>query len=580
MKDNKDFLDNYEIIRKLTEVNFGTIYEAKHKESNEKRAIKVIDKQKIKEAYNKTFSREPNSEEMKPYINCLLNEIKNMQIAEGENKDNENTVKFFEFFDNDKEFAIIMELCDDNLLNYISKQKDNFSLEGKMDIINQINKTLKLIDEKKILYKNLRLENILLKYKNEEKTKYIIKLKLNDDSRLLRELSKLFTTKDINYNAPEILKGEQYDDKSVLWSLGIIIYVLFFNDFPYKGNNEKEILDNIKNGEENLKKTGISDLDDLIRNLLVEDPEKRMNWKNYFEHPFFKEEFLNFYEIIQKIGETRYAVVYKVKEKKSSEIRAIKVFDKRKIISNLRRKNLREPTDEEMEPYINSFFNEKNHMEIVEGKNKENNNTVKLYEYFDNKDEFAIVMELCDDNLLSSLAKRNEPFNQLEIYDILNQLNNSFKIMSQNQLVHRDINLENILVKYENEEKTKFIVKLKLTNDSGLLKDLPKISRIGKLHGNLKFMAPEILNREEYNEKCDLWSLGVLIFVFTFKEHPFEGEYEEEINDNINNNILNLKKSGNKYLDDLIQKLLVKDPKKRLSWKQYFYHHFFQKNNH
>ena len=581
MKDNKDFLDNYEIIRKLTEVNFGTIYEAKHKESNEKRAIKVIDKQKIKEAYNKTFSREPNSEEMKPYINCLLNEIKNMQIAEGENKDNENTVKFFEFFDNDKEFAIIMELCDDNLLNYISKQKDNFSLEEKMDIINQINKTLKLIDEKKILYKNLRLENILLKYKNEEKTKYIIKLKLNDDSRLLRELSKLFTTKDINYNAPEILKGEQYDDKSVLWNLGIIIYVLFFNDFPYKGNNEKEILDKIKNGEENLKKTGISDLDDLIRNLLVEDPEKRMNWKNYFEHPFFKEEFLNFYEIIQKIGETRYAVVYKVKEKKSSEIRAIKVFDKRKIISNLRRKYFREPTDEEMEPYINSFFNEKNHMEIVEGKNKENNNTVKLYEYFDNKDEFAIVMELCDDNLLSPFAKRKGPFNPEEIYDILNQLNNSFKIMSQNQLVHRDLNLENILVKYENEEKTKFIVKLKLTNDSGLLKDLPKIPRTGKLDGNLNFMAPEILNREEYNEKCDLWSLGVLIYVLYFKEYPFDGDSEEEILEQINHidEKIEEKVEGleqDETLVNLIRKLLIKEPEKRLTWKEYFNHPFFR----
>ena len=178
-------------------------------------------------------------------------------------------------------------------------------------------------------------------------------------------------------------------------------------------------------------------------------------------------------------------------------------------------------------------------MEIVEGKNKENNNTVKFYEYFDNKDEFAIVMELCDDNLLSPFAKRNGPFNPDEIYDILNQLNNSFKIMSQNQLVHRDLNLENILVKYENEEKTKFIVKLKLTNDSGLLKDLPKFSSIGKLHGNLNFMAPEILKREEYNEKCDLWSLGIMIFALSFKEHPFDGDSEEEIINNINNNINN-----------------------------------------
>ena len=379
------------------------------------------------------------------------------------------------------------------------------------------------------------------------------------------------------------MKGEQYNDKSLLWTLGVIIYVLFFNDFPYKGNYEKGILDNIKSGEENLKKTGISDLDDLIRRLLVEDPENRMNWNDYFEHPFFiqkkneKEDFRYYYEIIQKIGEAGYAVVYKVKEKKSNEIKAIKVFDKRRIKLYLRRKNLREPTDEDMKPYIKSFFNEKNHMEIVEGKNKENNNTVKFYEYFHNKDEFAIVMELCDDNLLSPFAKRNASFNPEEIYDILNQLNNSFKIMSQNQLVHRDLNLENILVKYKNEEKTKFIVKLKLTNDSGLLKDLSKIPKTGKLHGNLNFMAPEILNREEYNEKCDLWSLGVLIYVFSFKQLPFEGENEEEIIEKITN-IQNLKKTNNLDLDDLIQNLLVKDPQKRLSWNQYFAHSFFSKN--
>ena len=224
-------------------------------------------------------------------------------------------------------------------------------------------------------------------------------------------------------------------------------------------------------------------------------------------------------------------------------------------------------------------------MEIVEGKNKENNNTVKFYEYFHNKDEFAIVMELCDDNLLSSLAKRNEPFNQLEIYDILNQLNNSFKIMSQNQLVHRDLNLENILVKYENEEKTKFIVKLKLTNDSGLLKDLPKIPKTGKLDGNLNFMAPEILNREEYNEKCDLWSLGVLIYVLYFKEHPCNGDNEEEILEQINNINKKIKQKidsleYDEILLNLVKKLLIIEPEKRLTWKEYFNHPFFrQKEN-
>ena len=59
--------------------------------------------------------------------------------------------------------------------------------------------------------------------------------------------------------------------------------------------------------------------------------------------------------------------------------------------------------------------------------------------------------------------KKEFALNPMKIYEILEQLNNSFKILSEKRLVHRTINLENILVKYLNEQKTNYIVKLKLT---------------------------------------------------------------------------------------------------------------------
>ena len=147
--------------------------------------------------------------------------------------------------------------------------------------------------------------------------------------------------------------------------------------------------------------------------------------------------------------------------------------------------------------------------------------------------------------------------------------------MAENQLVHRAINLDNILVKYQNKEKTKYIIKLKLTNDSGSLKDIPK-NKITYLHGDLNFMAPEILKRENYNEECDLWSLGVLIYVLSFRKHPFVGDSESEILENIRNEQKNIEKSNNPYLDDLIEKLLVEDSHKRLTWNEYFNHPFFK----
>ena len=118
-------------------------------------------------------------------------------------------------------------------------------------------------------------------------------------------------------------------------------------------------------------------------------------------------------------------------------------------------------------------------MKILEGVN--NINIMKIYEYFHTKDELAMIMELCDDYLLNYLSKRKCPLNSEEILEILNQLNNSFKIMIEKKINHRTLNLETILIKYIDSEKAKFIVKLNLYSFSFF-------DRYDK-----KFCAPELL---------------------------------------------------------------------------------------
>jgi len=94
-------------------------------------------------------------------------------------------------------------------------------------------------------------------------------------------------------------------------------------------------------------------------------------------------------------------------------------------------------------------------------------------------------------------------------------------------------------------------------------------------------MAPEILKLkegEEYNYKCDLWSIGIIIYRLLYLKSPFPGEVEEVIIrsiDKLGNKIL--KKTGNEELDDLIKKLLEKEPSKRLDWNGYLNHPFFNK---
>ena len=176
-------------------------------------------------------------------------------------------------------------------------------------------------------------------------------------------------------NAPEILKKEAYEEKCDLWSLGILMYILYFKNYPYKGAAEYAILDKIKrHGQNFLKKTENSEFDNLIKQLLIKDPLKRITWKEYFMNPFF-----NFYEKINRITISGYATIYKAKSKKTGELRAIKIFDKQKIKDGFIEEYLRQPTEKDLKPYYDSFYNEVKTMQIIEGKNKENKNTIKFH---------------------------------------------------------------------------------------------------------------------------------------------------------------------------------------------------------
>ena len=227
--------------------------------------------------------------------------------------------------------------------------------------------------------------------------------------------------------------------------------------------------------------------------------------------------------------------------------------------------------EEEFEETQKKLLNEINCMKIC-SKNNTNGNSIKFYEYFDTKENLIIVMELCDTCLQSLLIGRKNGFTSVEVRNILKQLNNTFKIMKDNNIVHRDLKLVNILIKYSDSENKKFIVKL---TDYGISRQLDYGSLCSTNIGTLDTMAPEVLFGEKYNDKCDLWSLGVIIYQLIFKEYPYKGGKIALLN-KINKNAQTfLKKSNDSKLDDLIRKLLVKDPNKRYSWEQYFNDKFF-----
>jgi serine/threonine protein kinase len=205
-------------------------------------------------------------------------------------------------------------------------------------------------------------------------------------------------------------------------------------------------------------------------------------------------------------------------------------------------------------------------------------NSVKYIGYYEDEENINIVTERCDMNLLEYLNKKGK-LDIDEIKAIFVQLNNIFHAMLNNNIIHKIIKLDNIFMKLNDEKKTNnnindYTFKLSGYENEELIKEYIKYDKFDKIIS----LAPEMLQGENYDNKIDLYSIGIVMYQLYFNCHPF-GNSLSEINYKISNNENNIKLSGNNIFDDLLQSLLQFNPENRISWEKYFNHDFFKDNH-
>ena len=210
-------------------------------------------------------------------------------------------------------------------------------------------------------------------------------------------------------------------------------------------------------------------------------------------------------------------------------------------------------------------------------KNIKTENSIKIIDDFKENYNYYIIMEKCDINLNNFLKeKENKRLNESEVKDFLYQMNNVFKILYEKNIVHRDISLNNILIKY-NKINKKPIYKL---SDYGLSRYLSESFHFKTPNGTKYYMAPELvknLNNKDsdikFTNKCDIFSFGVVIYYCLKGCFPFNND-EELFHKKLDDYI-----AQDYDLDYLVKGMLRRDEKKRLDWKQYFHSNLFKSNN-
>ena len=216
-------------------------------------------------------------------------------------------------------------------------------------------------------------------------------------------------------------------------------------------------------------------------------------------------------------------------------------------------------------------------------KNLDHPDIVRIMEFYSTESSYFIINEYCKYGELFEQVKNI--FSETQIAVMFRQILSGLAYLHSNNIIHRDLKLENILINDIEKSKTTgedlFLLKI---IDFGTAKifDKNKKKSLGTIVGSVYYIAPEVLLKK-YGKECDMWSAGVILYMFIVGHAPFDGKNNKEIMDNIK--IGKYKKNEKRWnkasneVKDLINKLLVLEPEKRLTALEALKHPWFKVTN-
>ena len=217
----------------------------------------------------------------------------------------------------------------------------------------------------------------------------------------------------------------------------------------------------------------------------------------------------------------------------------------------------------------NSFYSEETIL-----KQLDHPNIIKFIESFEDSENHYIITDYYPNgNLRDFCLIRDNKANKLteiEIKYYVLQIVNALIYLKKNNIVHRDIKLQHLLLTDK--------LKLKLCGFHCAKKLSIEKDKITGISGTKAYMAPEVLKNRYYSFEVDVWSLGILIYKLYTGYSPFKGKNYDEFYENImtrKNTFLN-DCDISPLAKDLIQKILVVEPSNRLTIEKVLSHDFFQ----
>ena len=262
---------------------------------------------------------------------------------------------------------------------------------------------------------------------------------------------------------------------------------------------------------------------------------------------------LESYDVIRQLGKGGFGKVYEVRHKKTGEIRACKHLSKLNI---------------------NNLEKFKNEIELL--RKMDHPNIIKLYEIFESDRSLYLIMEECKGGeIFSKIIERINAklmYSEKDAANIIKQVISCINYCHNKNICHRDLKPENLLYLKDGPEKDNLIKVI----DFGLSQNANKLkSKVGTAY----YVSPEVL-RGNYTEKCDIWSVGVILYLLLTGEPPFNGQNDQIIYSKILKFDVKFPEQKWKYISkevkDLLQNHMLVPENRRYTAKQVLEHIWFK----
>ena len=250
------------------------------------------------------------------------------------------------------------------------------------------------------------------------------------------------------------------------------------------------------------------------------------------------------YDIKEKISESKLGPIYVVKSLITKSSRAAKFV----------------PTNVFSETIISNLLKEISIM-----KHMDHIHIAKVYEVYQDSKNLIIITELCKGGDLFERISKKGAISEHIAARYIQEISSAVAYMHEKNVVHRDLKPENMLFdSFDPQAHIKLI-------DFGTCKRVEKNSVMVEKVGSSYYIAPEVI-QGNYNEKCDVWSLGVILYILLSGVPPFGGKDENQILNNIQRSGLNLRGKAWENISqeaiNLVKAMLERDVNKRLSAEQ------------